>query len=131
MSFVYASTDNVLSWIGTDDNPAEYYITLNGGIIEEGVWQSNVPIELNLDFLPVGLYVVNLRIYNSFERYSFDSVVITVLFKSPASSSSNKTNTSSQSNSNLPLGDLEMGLISGFVGFGAIFAVFQLIRRKK
>ena len=131
ISFIYATTGNVLSWIGIDNNPAEYSIILNGGIIEEGVWQSNAPIEINLDFLSVGLYVVNLRVYNSFGRYASDSVIITVLAQSPTSSTAASTNTSSQSNSNLPIGDLEIGLLSGFVAFGAIFLILQLIRRKK
>ena len=99
-----------------------------GGILEEKSWDSSDTINLNLDFLPVGVYVVNIRTYNEFGVYASDSVLISVLLDLSTTQDS-ETNKTSGLLSDIELDDLGLGLVAGFAVFGLVLVGSKIIRR--
>nr|MDO8112568.1 SBBP repeat-containing protein [Candidatus Sigynarchaeota archaeon] len=81
ITFVYSTIGNVISWTITDDSTGmtNYAICRNGTSIEGDSWTSGVPVEINIDGLPVGVYNYTIIASDGVDGSVQDMVIVTVL----------------------------------------------------
>ncbi|MHA2365219.1 MAG: NosD domain-containing protein, partial [Candidatus Hodarchaeales archaeon] len=73
------STDNILSWIASDEYSDSYVIFQNGIEIDTGKWFSSFNISVTIDNLPLGLYNLTIVIYDRSGNYANDTVLVYVI----------------------------------------------------
>jgi hypothetical protein len=77
-SYEHGSSNNKISWNAADSNPHEHFIYRNGILISDGTWQSDEPIELNIDGLDVGTYNFTIIVTNQSNNLKTHTVFVTV-----------------------------------------------------
>jgi hypothetical protein len=83
-SFYYDTTGNTVSWTLSHPNPGFYNISVGGTFIVFGTpWIDGEVITLNLDSLPLGVYVVIINVNTTTGYTQSDAVIITVVNNAP------------------------------------------------
>jgi hypothetical protein len=73
-----------ITWFPEDKNPNSYEIWRNGSLVIAGKWnRSGEAICINIDGLPVGLYIHKLIVWDIEENNSTDTVELTILESMP------------------------------------------------
>ncbi|MBN1216912.1 MAG: hypothetical protein JXA99_15910 [Candidatus Lokiarchaeota archaeon] len=101
-SYTQYTKGNTISWTASDQFPDNYRLTRNGSNIESHSWISDVPIIINIDNLPDGLYLYQIYVYDKAGHSTMDSVYVLV-------NASDKPNTISLGF--LPIGITLVGII--------------------
>ncbi|KKN93637.1 hypothetical protein LCGC14_0194690 [marine sediment metagenome] len=78
-SYNYASTENVISWGAVDNFPATYNITMDGELVQEGLWDSSEFIAILVDGLGIGVYTFILYVYDTSGNVVSDTVIVSVI----------------------------------------------------
>ncbi|MHA1612498.1 MAG: hypothetical protein ACTSYU_10640 [Promethearchaeota archaeon] len=84
LGYEEGSIGHTISWIITDtleDEERTYEITRNGTSVVTGAWSSGTVVNYNVDGLPVGSYVYNLRANAKEASYQDESIMVTVFAK--------------------------------------------------
>ncbi|MHA2252702.1 MAG: DNRLRE domain-containing protein [Candidatus Kariarchaeaceae archaeon] len=74
---VHENTPESIIWEVGDDYPANYLIFRNGSLVEQGYWITGI-IQYSLAILPVGVWEINLTIYDTSGNFNSNTVIITV-----------------------------------------------------
>lgn len=77
ISFEYGSTNWIVEWSATDNNPDYYWIMLDEQTMSSGPWDGD-NIQFQFDGFELGVYNFTLIVKDSFDQYSMDSVFVTV-----------------------------------------------------
>ncbi|MBA7526715.1 hypothetical protein ES705_18884 [subsurface metagenome] len=83
IAYEYTSTGNIITWIAEDEHPDTYTVLLDGGLYESGTWESGSPIEISVDGLEIGTYEFMIRIYDTYDNYAEDIVIVVVTDETP------------------------------------------------
>ena len=67
-----------ITWILSDLTPANYNVTQNGTVIDEGDWQNGDKIVVNLDPIPVGHYVFEITVTDAYDNSASDTVLVNI-----------------------------------------------------
>ncbi|MBD3408222.1 MAG: hypothetical protein GF411_19020 [Candidatus Lokiarchaeota archaeon] len=76
-SYELGSTGNELLWTPEDLNPASYTVLRNGSSIESGDWTGSA-ISVDIDGLAVGVYNYTLVVYDEYDHWNSDTVLVSV-----------------------------------------------------
>jgi len=79
VEYEVGSTSNTLTWIASDEYPDTYEIFKDGVSFESGVWESGIPITINVDGFAVGTYEFMITCDDSYDNIATDSVFVTVI----------------------------------------------------
>lgn len=74
----FDSNSNI-TWILEDLTPASYNVTQNGTVIDQGDWQNGDLIVVNLNSLPLGHYIFNITVSDTFNNVASDTVLVNIL----------------------------------------------------
>ena len=80
IKYVEGTVDHNISWVVADLNPGTYTIYNNSVQVASGVW-TNGSITCNVDNLSMGTYSFTIFVYDEFDKYVTDTVVVTVFWR--------------------------------------------------
>jgi len=72
------TTGHNITWSNADTNPETYTIYKDNIEIYSGAWASGVPITINIDGLSIGSYNYTIIVYDEFDNFAQDTVIVTV-----------------------------------------------------
>ncbi len=124
ISYTEGETGNSITWIPSDDHPANYSLYLNGSLEKSDDWTDG-NIIYDIDGLSPGIYNYTLVVFDESGNSNSDTVIVTV---NPTQESSSETSTSSKSTTS----DKPSDAISGFTTimiFSGLIVVFAFRRR--
>ncbi|MFW9848922.1 MAG: hypothetical protein ACFFF4_07260 [Candidatus Thorarchaeota archaeon] len=79
IEYTQGELNHNLTWVAYDANPYYYVITKSGGSIEEGHWlHQHQTFTLNLGFLPSGVYIYRLTVWDHGNNSMMASAVVHV-----------------------------------------------------
>lgn len=78
IAYEYMCTGKIITWVVSDDHPDTYTVLLDGGIIESGMWDSGIPIEIGVDGLSIGIYEFMITVNDTYDNYAEDIVFVDV-----------------------------------------------------
>jgi hypothetical protein len=73
------ASGNTIHWNGTDINPDQYELFLNGSLAESGTWTVGTKIEANVDGLPKGNYNYTIILSDTSGNNATSTVIVTVI----------------------------------------------------
>ena len=79
VEYEYGSIGNTLMWVASDEYPYTYEIFIDGVSLESGIWESGVPITINVDGLAVGTYEFMITCYDNYDNIATDNVLVNVI----------------------------------------------------
>jgi len=78
-SYSEGSTSNLIIWTATDTNPDNFICYQNASEHDTGSWSSGVGIEIDIDGFTIGFYNFSIIVYDTYNNYDFDYVIIQVI----------------------------------------------------
>lgn len=79
IAYQEGATGNWINWSATDLLPSSYQITVNGSLLQAGVWnESDEVIRVSVDGLATGEYTYELTVFDGGGNSASDIVVVTV-----------------------------------------------------
>jgi len=72
------SNEEVLTWMATDDFHYQYHISIDGDLVEDGMWDGR-PITYDVSNLGVGTYFVNITVIDAVGNADTDEVTVSVI----------------------------------------------------
>ncbi|UCD00539.1 MAG: hypothetical protein JSV23_06495 [Promethearchaeota archaeon] len=77
------TTGHTITWIATDANPDIYIVYKDGIQIASDNWASGIPIIINVDGLSIGSYTYNFTIFDAYDNFAIDTVIVNVIAATP------------------------------------------------
>ncbi len=65
----------VVEWTLNDNNPNQYYIYLNGSLLETNVWIDNQKVSYNFDMLSYGTYNITFVLYDKGNNQNTQTII--------------------------------------------------------
>ncbi|MHA2102630.1 MAG: DUF7743 domain-containing protein [Candidatus Hodarchaeales archaeon] len=84
-TFLEGTTSNYIIWVGSDYNPTIYKIYIDDVEQENGTWQSDIEIVINVDDLSVGSHTATIVLFDENGNSVVDTVLIIVTGTTPMS----------------------------------------------
>ncbi|MHA1912593.1 MAG: hypothetical protein ACTSYA_12975 [Candidatus Kariarchaeaceae archaeon] len=78
LDYLLGETDNEISWIITDDYPADYFIYFSGFEIKTDTWESGENITISADGLAIGTHNFTILAYDLFDNYATNQINVVV-----------------------------------------------------
>lgn len=78
VSYEFGSTQNDITWIGSDKSPGFYEVLINDQLEYTGGWSTDISIIIDVDGLQPGLYTYQIILYDGSNNSKPDIVVVTV-----------------------------------------------------
>jgi parallel beta-helix repeat protein len=133
--FTYFKGDqgNNITWLVNDLNPSYYIIYQNGTQIQNGTWISSNPITIVIDNLTIGNYNYTIIVFDQYNNWFSDTVLISVIERTNTSSipTTSSTTTLTPPDKELSSGQIVgivISVISGVLGVG--FGVIWIMKKK-
>ncbi|MBN1214438.1 MAG: hypothetical protein JXA99_03245, partial [Candidatus Lokiarchaeota archaeon] len=73
--------DGKIIWTAIDDDPNRYTLTRGESLVASGIWQSNVPVIVDIGYLDTGSYTFTVSLTDQAGYSVFDSVQFMIFFK--------------------------------------------------
>jgi len=77
ITYEESTTGHNIAWDSTDNNPGTYVIYKDNVEIYSGAWTSGVPIAISVDGLSIGSYNYTIIVYDEFDNFAQDTVIVT------------------------------------------------------
>ena len=74
----FGNQSRFFTWFVADDNPDYFQIFKNDTLVKTGSWQSNEAIFVNLTNLATGVYKYEIRLYDSSQNFTNDTVYVKI-----------------------------------------------------
>ncbi|MHA2364251.1 MAG: Heimdall-CTERM domain-containing surface protein [Candidatus Hodarchaeales archaeon] len=78
LAFIFGSTGFYINWTASDNSPNSFTVLRNGTEVASGVWESNIPINISIGALPLGVYNYTIIATDTDGLSSSDTVFVTV-----------------------------------------------------
>ncbi len=77
VSYAEGSTGNTITWLPFDDNLKNWSVTIDGYLWDSDAWNFN-NITVNIDGLSYGTHIVEVTVWDIYQNYVIDSVMVNI-----------------------------------------------------